>query len=109
MEEILRELIDKFNKKALEDEKMRKELEGIKRTIQVEFKDGESYNFMIDNARILNFSKGAVANPDLKIISDTKTFDALMKREMGPMKALATGKLKIEGSLEDKLRLRKLL
>ena len=33
---------------------------------------------------------------------------ALLNKEMGPMKAYATGKLKIKASLEDVLRLRKL-
>ena len=109
IEETLRTLIARFNSKASEDEKLRTELEGMTRKIEVEMRDGESYNFVLENTQLINFSKGRIDEPDIRIISDTKSFEALINREMGPMKALVTGKVRIEASLEDKLRLRKIL
>jgi putative sterol carrier protein len=109
IEAVLKDLIDNFNKKAGKDEKLKSELENVTRKISVEMKDGESYNFILQNTQLTDFSKGSVSEADIKIISDTKSFEALVNREMGPMRALATGKVKIEASLEDKLRLRKLL
>ncbi len=109
IEEVLGDLIARFNRKASEDEKLRTELEGMTRRIEVEMRDGETYHFLLENSQLVNFSKGKTNEADVRIISDTKSFEALINREMGPMKALVTGKVKIEASLEDKLRLRKLL
>ena len=109
IEQVLKDLIEKFNGKAAEDEKLQRELENVTRKIMVEMKDGETYSFILKDKQLTDFSKGKIEAPDIRIVSDTKSFDALIKREMGPMRALATGKVKIEASLEDKLRFRKLL
>jgi putative sterol carrier protein len=45
----------------------------------------------------------------VRITTDVGTFHALVRKDIGPMKALVTRKLSIEGSLEDKLLFRKLL
>lgn len=108
IEEVLKDLMARFNKKTTEDERLRSELKNITRKIMIEMTDGESYNFLLENNQIINLSKGEIVSPDIKIISDTKTFEGLINRKIGPMKAIATGKLKIIASLEDKLRLRKL-
>jgi len=108
VEALLKDLIARFNKKATEDEKLRNELKDMTRKIEVRMRDGETYNFLLEDHQLKNFSKGEVSEPDIRIISDTKNFEALVKREIGPMRALATGKLKIKAPLEDMLRLRKL-
>jgi len=108
VEALLKDLIARFNKKVTEDEKLRNELRNMTRKIEVKMKDGESYNFLLEDQQLKNFSKGELSEPDISIISDTKSFEALVKREIGPMRALATGKVKIKAPLEDMLRLRKL-
>lgn len=108
VEALLKDLIARFNKKVTEDEKLRNELRNMTRKIEVKMRDGESYNFLLEDLQLKNFSKGEVSEPDISIISDTKSFEALVKREIGPMRALATGKVKIKAPLEDMLRLRKL-
>jgi putative sterol carrier protein len=52
---------------------------------------------------------GPTTDADVRITTDVKTFHALVRKDLGPMKALVTRKLSIEGSLEDKLLFRKLL
>lgn len=108
MEELLTGAIDKFNKKVEKDEKLQKEFEGLTRKIFIEVTDGNNYHFVLDNKRITNFGEGDIESPDIKIISDTNTIVGLFNKEMGPMKALATKKLKLKGSLHDMLRIRKL-
>ncbi|MFQ5884327.1 MAG: SCP2 sterol-binding domain-containing protein [Thermoplasmata archaeon] len=108
LEELLTGAIDKFNKKVEKDEKLQKEFEGLTRKIFIEVTDGNNYHFVLDNKRITNFGEGDIESPDIKIISDTNTIVGLFNKEMGPMKALATKKLKLKGSLHDMLRIRKL-
>ena len=108
MEEKICELIEKFNKKAEEDEKFQRELEGIERTILLDITDKGKYSFVLREKRIGDFSAGDVENPDIQISLDSETFNALLNRELGPMKAIATKRLRIKASLQDMFRLRKL-
>ncbi len=106
VKELLEDAIEKFNRKIAEDEKMAAELEGIERTIVVRLKDGEAYHFRLENKRATPLEEGDTSG-DIEIISDSETIVALFNREMGPMKAIATKKLKIDASIQDMLRIRK--
>ena len=105
----MKDLAERFNKKAQDDEKLREELKDVSRTIVIEFRDGDSYKIMLQNAQLVDLDKGSFESPDIRVITDTETFEGLISRTIGPMKALATGRLKLVASLEDKLRFRKLL
>jgi putative sterol carrier protein len=108
MEEMLLGVIEKFNDRAEKDEKLQKELNGVSRKIQMEFTDGKNFHFVLEDTKISNFGEGDIDTPDITIISDTKTVQKLFNKEMGPMKALATKRLKLQGSLQDMLKIRKL-
>jgi putative sterol carrier protein len=108
MEDLLMGVIDKFNNRVQNDEKLQKELEGVSRKIQIEVTDGKSYHFLLEDMRISDFGEGNADSPDITIISDTATIQGLFNKEIGPMKALATKRLKLKGSLQDMLRIRKL-
>ncbi|MCK4445415.1 MAG: SCP2 sterol-binding domain-containing protein [Thermoplasmata archaeon] len=108
MEDLLSGVIEKFNERVQVDEKLQRELEGVNRKVQIEVTDGKNYNFVLDNVRIENFAEGNIDSPDITIISDTDTIFGLFNKEIGPMKALATKKLRLKGSLSDMLKIRKL-
>jgi putative sterol carrier protein len=108
MEDLLMGVIDKFNNRVQNDEKLQKELEGVSRKIQIEVTDGKSYHFLLEDMRISDFGEGNVDSPDITIISDTVTIQGLFNKEIGPMKALATKRLRLQGSLQDLLKIRKL-
>jgi putative sterol carrier protein len=108
MEELLMGAIEKFNMKAEADEKLRGELEGVHRKVLIQIEDERDYHFVLDNVKIADFGVGNIETPDITISSDTETIVGLFKREIGPMKALATKKLRLKGSLQDMLRIRKL-
>ena len=108
MKSLLEQAVQKFNTKAQADEKLQRELDGIVRTVLVDLKDGTKYHFLLKDRQIGPVNEGPVDAPDVTILSDAATLTALLKKEMGPMKAYATQKLKIKASLEDVLRLRKL-
>lgn len=107
MKEVLEKVVFKFNEKAKNDDKLRNDLAGIERKIQLELKDGPKFNFTLKDAHVDGVNDGPIPTPDITIITDANTLNALLNREMGPMKAIALQKLKVKASLEDMLRLRK--
>jgi len=107
MRELLEQAITKFNDKARTDAKLQAELDGIERKVLVDCKDGPKFNFLLRDRQIGPLLEGPVEAPDVIILSDSVTLTALLKKEMGPMKAYAMQKLKVKASLEDVLRLRK--
>lgn len=108
MEDLLTGAIDKFNEKVVTDEKLQKELDGLTRKVYIQVKDGKNYHFVLDDKKISGFGEGSIESPDITIISDTDTIFGLFNKQIGPMKALATKRLRIKGSLHDMLRIRKL-
>ena len=109
VQEVLESVVDRFNRHAARTPSVAEELAGLERTIQVRLTDGETYAVDLTRGQLANLRTGAAAHADVTITTDTRTFHALVKKEMGPMKALVTRKLSIDGSLEDKLLFRKLL
>jgi len=109
IEETLASLVDRFNRKAEQNPALAEELDGVARTIRVRLTDGSSYAVDLAEGRLRNLRTAENGTSDLTITTDTATFHALVAKEIGPMKAIVTRKLKIEGSLEDQLRFRKLL
>ena len=107
MRDLLEQAVAKFNTRARTDEKLQKELDGIERKVLLDLKDGTKYHFVLKDRQIGAVVDGPIEAPDVTITSDAATLAALLKKEMGPMKAYATQKLKIKASLEDVLRLRK--
>jgi putative sterol carrier protein len=109
VEETLASLVDRFNRKAEQNPALAEELEGIARTIQIRLTDGATYAVDLAEGRLTNLRTSSNGKADVTITTDSATFDGLVRKEIGPMKALVTRKLAIDGSLEDKLRFRKLL
>lgn len=107
MKMLLLDAVRKFNDKAETDEKLKKELKGVTRRIQIDVTDGEDYSFVLADLKISDFREGGIESPDVIIRASSDTFSALLTKQMGPMKALATRKLKIKASLDDMFRLRK--
>ncbi len=101
--------MDRFNRHAERSPGTAEELAGLERTIQVRITDGGTYAVDLTHGRLANLRSGTAPRADVTITTDTATFQALVKKEMGPMKALVTRKLTLDGSLEDKLLFRKLL
>jgi putative sterol carrier protein len=109
IEETLASLVDRFNRHAQKNPATREELEGVERTIVIKITDDGSYAVDLVKGQLQNLRSGTPQKADVTIITDSITFDGLIKKEIGPMKAIVTRKLSIEGSLEDKLLFRKLL
>jgi len=109
VEETLASVVDRFNRHAERNPATAEELQSLERTIQIHLTDGGTYVVDLAKGRLTNLRTGTAPKPDLTVTTDTATFHGLVKKEIGPMKALVTRKLAIDGSLEDKLLFRKLL
>jgi putative sterol carrier protein len=109
VEETLASLVDRFNRKVDRTPALADELKGVGRTIAIRLGANGSYAVDLANGRLTNLRSGAPARADLSISTDLATFEGLVSKEIGPMKALVTRRLAIDGSLEDKLLLRRLL
>jgi putative sterol carrier protein len=105
--ELLEGLITKFNTKAAADPGLRSELGDLTKTVLIELKDGTKFHFTLKDGRVAALLDGGVENPDITISTDADTLGALIRREVGPFKAYATGKLRLKGSLDDLARFRK--
>lgn len=107
IEDIMKGIISRFNEKASTDEKMRSELAGVNRTFLILLDDGRKFNFFLSDSKASDLKVGPIENPDISIESDEGTIEALYKGDMRVMKALALKKVRVKGSMEDLLRLRK--
>ncbi len=109
VEETLASLVDRFNRKAAATPAMQEELGTLQRTIRIRLTDEGSYAVDLRSGRLTNLRTADSERADVTITTDVATFHGLVRKEIGPMKALVTRKLAIDGSLEDKLLFRKLL
>ena len=109
VEETLASLVERFNRRVERTPALAEELRGVARTIGIRLGDAGSYAVDLADGRLRNLRTGSPTRADLSISTDVATFEGLVTKEIGPMKALVTRRLAIDGSLEDKLLLRRLL
>jgi len=107
MRALLEEAIDKFNKRAAEDAKLQKELDGKVRRVSIDIDDGTSYNFTLRDKRIGELVEGSLDQADIRVRSTGAVLTGILKKEIKPLKAYLTKKVKFEASLEDLLTLKK--
>ena len=107
MREMLEGLITKFNAKVATDPALRAEIGELTKTVLIELKDGTKFHFLLKDRHVAALLEGGVDHADITISTDADTLGALIRREVGPFKAYATGKLRLKGSLEDLARFRK--
>ena len=106
VKQVLDDVVTQFNAKVVCDDTFRKELVGIKKRVQIDL-GPEQYYFILDDCKVEGVCVGCVANPDITIISDEETVRKLYSKELKIMKAWALKKVRVKGSLEDIMRLRK--
>ena len=109
IEDALRALVERFNRRADRTPAMREELGGNVRSIALRLSDGPSYTIELKDGHLSDLRPEGTGRADVTITTDQATFEGLIAKEIGPMKALVTRKLTIEGTLEDKLLFRRLL
>jgi putative sterol carrier protein len=107
VEPLLKDLVDKFNEKVDNDEKLRTELDGMTKTVLIDL-ESEAYHFRLYDNKIRDFQSGTCPDPDVTIHSDPVTIQEVIEGKMKPMKAFALRKIRVKGNIDDILKLRKL-
>jgi len=103
----IQEMIDKFHRKMEKDEGVRKQVESIRKTLNIDL-DSEKYSLVLNHAEIQDFKEGLLDEADITLISTPENLTALINGELRPMKAYVTKKITIKGKFEDLLYLKKL-
>ena len=106
MEEQLKGLVDKFNKKMAEDEKTRDEVKHLKKTVNIDL-DTEIYSFRLENAEITDFKAEPIEGADVIITSTPENLQKLLDGDLRPMRAYLTKKITIKGKIQDLMFLKK--
>ncbi|MFP4184906.1 MAG: SCP2 sterol-binding domain-containing protein [Thermoplasmata archaeon] len=106
--EVLEDMLRKFEKKVEEDESLEDKMEGFQRDIQVDFDSGNQYNLSIDGVELSDIEDGPVKDADIVLSSSAETLRDLLEGEIGAMQAYASNKIKVDASLTDMLKFKKL-
>jgi len=109
LEGYIRNAIEKFKAKIAEDQKLQAELADITRKVNVDTTDNEGFCFILDKGEIKDFRRGKLEGAEITLHATTQDFKLLFKGELKPMKAWATKRLKFDASLDDIMRLKKLI
>jgi len=107
MVEIIQQKVAEFNEKVTADEKMSKDLGGVTKNILIDLGGERIFLELKDNAIGIVDDLGDI---DMTIVTTPEVLSGIINKDISPMRALLIDRtLKVEASLEDKLRLRKLL
>ncbi len=84
--------------------------QGFARSIQFVFPDIQR-NFVLSIAQVGNatLTEETLPQPDIKVTTSSDTLAGILDRTVNPELAFITRKLKVSGSMEDLLKLQKLL
>lgn len=105
--ELINGKVRDFNERAETDEKMAKELDGVTRRILIDLGDQTMY-LLLDEQRIKVVD--GFDEADIRITSTVDVIGGVFTGDISPMRAMLLDRtLKVDASLEDKLRLQKLL
>jgi len=103
--ELLKEL---FEEKAAKMEELKSELEGFEKVFQIMVTDGEPCYVEVKEGTF-NVAKGQHENPSLVLTADSAVWEQILKGELDSVAAYMSGQLRIEGPLEDAMKLKTIL
>ncbi|MCQ2052620.1 MAG: SCP2 sterol-binding domain-containing protein [archaeon] len=103
----IQSMIDKFCRKVEKDEKIRKEIEIITKTVNIDLGE-ETYNFKLEHAQIAELSEGLSEKADITLKTTPENLNALIEGTLRPMKAYITKKIIVKGKIDDIMHLRNL-
>ena len=106
MEAQIKALVDKFNAKAEADEKLRKEIEHLKKTVNIDL-ETEKYSLKLEDAKMFDFKAELIEGADVVVTSTPENFQKLLDGDLRPMRAYLTKKITIKGKIQDLMFLKK--
>lgn len=107
MQNEIQEVIDKFHRKMEKDENLRKEMEPIVKTFNLDLGD-EKYCMKLKDAKIYFFEPVLDPNPDVTITTTPENLHGLIEGTLRPMRAYVLKKISVKGKIDDLMFLKKL-
>jgi len=109
LDEILKNLVEKFNKKVEDSEELRKRLQGFDRKVLLKLDSDGLYYAEIRNGRFEEFRKiENEVDVDIKIETSRDVFLQLISQQLSPLVAYVNGLVKIKAPLKDLLMVKEL-
>jgi putative sterol carrier protein len=106
---IIQPYLEKIQKR-FDDPAFQTLFKGYTRTFQIIFSDvGETYILKIMDGQKATLEKGKVEKPDLIVTTTTEILAGIMDKRVNPMTAYSMRKVTSIGSMDDLLKLQKLL
>jgi predicted lipid carrier protein YhbT len=101
----LQRITDQFSSPSVQSS-----LKGFTRMLLFRFKDtNEDWMIRIVDGKEAILEKGSLANPDLTITTTTEVLIGVMDRRINGMAAYMQRKIQVKGSMEDLMRIQKLI
>lgn len=109
LDEILKNLVEKFNKKVEESEDLRKRLQGFDRKVLLKLDPDGFYYAEIRDGKFEEFKKiDSETDTDIKIETTRDVFLQLISQQLSPLVAYVNGLVKIKAPLRDLLMVKEL-
>ena len=109
LDEILKNLVEKFNKKVEESEDLRKRLQGFNRKVLLKLDPDGFYYAEIRDGKFEEFKKiDSETDTDIKIETTRDVFLQLISQQLSPLVAYVNGLVKIKAPLRDLLMVKEL-
>jgi putative sterol carrier protein len=96
--------------KRFDDPAFQNMFKGYTKTFQIVFSDvSEAYTLKIEDGQKATLEKGKAEKPNLTVTTSTDTLIGIMEKRINPMTAYSMRKVTSIGSMDDLLKLQKLL
>ncbi len=106
MEASIQELINKFHRKMEKDPEVRKEVEPLTKTFNIDL-GSETYSMKLKNAQIYDFVPMLLQEADVTLTTTPENLQGLIDGTLRPMRAFVLKKIQIKGKLDDLMFLKK--
>ncbi len=92
------------------DESLHRKLRGVTRTILFDLTDlGDRVTLKILEGTDAEVSRGEPEAADVVVTTDSSTLIGVIRRELNPISAYMSGRLKVKGKMSDLLKLQKIM
>ncbi len=114
MQDLIKEALKEFSIAINETPDLQEYMKDKVRRVQINLLENEMvqhiYSITVEGSKVHPMEEKAFeVRPDISITSTEEDLTSILKKELSPIKAYATGRLKIRAPLLDMLLLRKML
>jgi len=106
MQPQIQEIIDRFHRKMEKDPNMKKEIEPLTKTLNIDL-GSETYSMKLKNAQIYDFVPMLLQEADITLTTTPENLQALIDGTLRPMRAFVLKKIQVKGKIDDLMFLKK--